>query len=105
MGDLNGLIPHDPELYQALARILRKYGIPAVISDDHLMFTQFDAIMAVKDEKIIIWEFYLPVDHNVPTLGERLKTIRLADPDCFEQLRRFCDEQPGRKAAENRGQI
>ena len=101
---LNGLVPHDPELYRALARILRKFGVFAVISDDHLMFTKFDAILAVANEKIIIWKYYLPVDHNVPTLGERLATIRLADPNCFEHLRRFCNEQAGRKTAKNTSQ-
>jgi len=90
---LNGIVPDDPQLYQSLSGILKKHDIATVVYDDHLMFTGFKAVLAVKDEKIIIWEYYLPIDFDIPTIRDRIKAIRLADPNCFDQLRRFCDEQ------------
>ena len=89
------------ELYSGLARILRKMGVSVITEDEHLMFTKFDGILVVEDEKMVIFEYYLPIDFDIPTLGARLETIQLANPNCFEHIRRFCDEQERRAKAKN----
>jgi len=99
------LLDEYAELYGGLARILREMGVSVVTEDEHLMFTKFDGILVVEDEKMVIFEYYLPIDFNIPTLGARLKTIRLADPNCFEYVRRFCNEQEEkRKKTKNENQ-
>ncbi len=87
------IMQEDRELYVGISKILKQKGISTVINDDCLLFTAWDGILRIEDEKIIINDHYWEIDFEIPIVGERLKTIRLANPDCFDQVRRFCNDQ------------
>jgi hypothetical protein len=92
----------EKEIYDGVTRILRNKGVSCISYDEHILITNFDGLIVLEDEKLIIYEYYLPWDMNIPTTGERLTTIRLADPDCFDRVRKFCHEQARREKAANK---
>jgi hypothetical protein len=90
------------ELFKNFHSILREKGVHAVIlGDDCLMLTAIDAVIMIHEEKFVIYEYYYPIDFEIPVIGPRLGAIALADPRCFDQLAGFCHEitQTSRKEA------
>ena len=56
--------------------------------------------VTVQEDEIIINEVYQPSDMEIPHTGERLKTIKLANPNYLGQLLEFCDEENKKKQEE-----
>ena len=91
------------EIYEDISYIIKGHNIGALAFDDYIMLTGLDAMLIIDEEKMKVYEMYYPIDFEIPTTGERLATIRLADPKCFDQLVEFCHEfeEERRKETQN----
>jgi len=63
-----------------------------VWSDDCIVLSPVDVLIIIAGEKATIFEYYLPIDLEIPTVGSKLGSVWLADPKCFGQLTEMCRE-------------
>lgn len=86
------------DIYYGIVDLLKRHGISAAVENDLMPLVTLpnDLVLMIRNDKMVIYEEFWPIDSNIPELSVELTSWPLADPNCFNSLVKFVGKGLGR---------